>query len=107
MRIQIIVRQPTGSVDTVQDIVGDLKCKIQTAAVVLHPASERQVISTGSGGELGNPIFYAGELHRVGILTGGDYAIEFRGGPTPGIERAGEFAREETCCARQKSREAH
>ena len=53
---------------------------------MLHPAFERQVLVVGGGMERVGPALDAADMRRIGILAGGDDAIQLRSAAQPGLQ---------------------
>ena len=58
----VVVRQPSLRVDTVEDVIGDVKGEVQIFAVVFDVPGQGQVFRVFGWCELGDPARYTREL---------------------------------------------
>ena len=83
----VVIGQPAWSIDTVEDVVGDVEGEVEACAVVLDVAFDGEIGRIDDGGEGGDPAVDAFEGAGVGPLTGPEDAVELRRSAGEGVER--------------------
>jgi hypothetical protein len=82
----ILLREPAFGIDPVENVISDIKGKVEALAVVFDVGVKGKVVRVGGGRELRNPSLHAEELCGVVPLPFFDETIEFRRLTWEGVE---------------------